>query len=116
MKLSQIISAGYQPDYFEKSLVTSYKVNPVYNTLILSTEDGTKHVSLDCEHSDLEIQFILIAKFNENTASAMLLADAAPVERKDMLPNFIRERANQSRINERMRERHGRSEFPRQLF
>lgn len=81
MKIRQVLEAGYQPVSYKGVVITHYEVQEEFEVLKMQLVGGTPfHVSLDMEISKLDIEFILVTSFNEETANSLLLGNVAPIE------------------------------------
>ena len=82
---------GYVPHTFDDVLISTFNINNTYRTLEVETISGRKQaISLDLDHSDVPIVFVMHVAFNEDTAAAMALCDVAPIEASQVDASFHR--------------------------
>lgn len=85
MKLIDVIRAGYTPVAIDDNVVLGWRGDRDYGVIRFQMKDGNaKYIAEDKEVGNLNIEFIMSIKFNEDTAAAMLLSDVAPVMREDV--------------------------------
>lgn len=111
MKLIDVMRSGYTPVSIDGVAVIGWRVDHDYGVIRFQMKDGNaKYIAEDKEVGNLNIEFIMSVKFNEDTAAAMLLSDVAPVMREDVdklhaykLINQKYEKSERENVRERIR-------------
>lgn len=111
MKIEDIIKAGYKPTKFNGKFVAKSYVNANTGVLMMqlpSNKSSTmreEYVSIDRDHTSLNIEFAMTIEFNEETASGLLLSDVSPLfkqdirtQRVDNLKSYLDERAHKKAL------------------
>lgn len=102
MKLIDVLDAGYTPTSIKDSLIECVRINHEYGVVQLVTAEGPNvAVALTKDVSDLEMDFVMHVKFNENIAAALMLSGVAPVGKEDLDVEYKRKQATLRREVER---------------
>ena len=102
MKIGNILEAGYVPTTHQGHIVSGFRINNEYGVVTLMLEESSNvSIALTKDHANLDINFVMHLKFNEDTAAALTMSNVAPFSKEDIDVEYPKQMARIQRENER---------------